>query len=119
MKVTLALLACVASAYAQAAGSAMGAVPTNAGSMASITDMSAPLSTPAALASEEAEASCLTGAYVSSRTDSRCKNADCSRSPYMSCQGRLTSNGVVAACTVGDYKAIESCGCSIASIAVS
>jgi hypothetical protein len=60
MKVTLALLACVASAYAQA-------VPTNAGSMASITDMSAPLSTPAGLASEEAEASCLTGAYVSSR----------------------------------------------------
>jgi hypothetical protein len=56
MKVTLALLACVASAYAQAAPSA--------GSMATITDMSAPLSTPAGLASEEALASCVTGAYV-------------------------------------------------------
>jgi hypothetical protein len=37
----------------------------------------------------------------------------------MSCQGKLTSNGVVAACTSGNYQAIESCGCSIASIAVS
>jgi hypothetical protein len=37
----------------------------------------------------------------------------------MSCQAKLTNNGVVAACTTGDVKAIESCGCSIASIAVS
>jgi hypothetical protein len=37
----------------------------------------------------------------------------------MSCQNKLTSNGGVAACTVGDVKAIQSCGCSIASIVVS
>jgi hypothetical protein len=35
--------------------------------MASITDMSAPMATPASLASVMAEASCLTGAYVPSR----------------------------------------------------
>jgi hypothetical protein len=58
MKVTLALLSCVAAVYGQAA-------VTSAGSFASITDMSAPEPTQASLLSLEAEAACLTGAYVS------------------------------------------------------
>jgi hypothetical protein len=38
----------------------------------------------------------------------------------MSCNAKLTNNnGAIAACTTGDLKALEACGCSIASIAVS
>jgi hypothetical protein len=81
MKYTLALLASVASVFAQvpaAMSSAMGAAPTmTGGSAASITDMNAPaFSTPASLAAEMSQADCVTGAYVSSLKVHCCKTAN-------------------------------------------